>query len=68
MTPYNRITSLAANPHDESHEQHEHPCAEDLVRGSGFDQEVSCSLEVAWVEPWGPWGETLEGQNPEEAD
>lgn len=43
--------------------QHGHPCAEDPGRGSGCDQEVSCSLEGAWVEPWDPCGETLEAQN-----
>jgi len=39
--------TLAANHHGVSHEQHGHPCAEDPGRGSGFDQEVSCSLEGA---------------------
>lgn len=30
---------------------------------SGFDQEVSCSLEAALEEPWDPWGETWVGRN-----
>lgn len=57
---------LTANHHGESHVQHGHPCAEDPGRGSGFDQGVSCSLEGAWVDPWDPCGETLEGQNLKE--
>lgn len=39
--------TLAANRHDESHVLRGHPCAGDPGRGSGFDREVSCSLEGA---------------------
>lgn len=42
---------------------HGHPCAEDPVKGSGFDRGVSCSSEAAWVEPLGPWDGTLAVQN-----
>lgn len=47
MTPNQFDLTLAANRHDGSHVQHGHPCAEDPGRGSGFGQEVSCSLEGA---------------------
>lgn len=56
-------STLAANHRDGSRAQHGHPCAEDPGKGSGFDQEVSCSSEGAGVEPLDPWGETLEARN-----
>lgn len=50
------------NRRDGNRVLHGHPCAEDPERGSGFDREVSCSMEGALVEPCDPSGETLEAQ------
>lgn len=52
----------AVNRRDGNRVHHGHPCAEDPETGSGFDREVSCSMEGALVEPCDPSGETLEAQ------
>lgn len=56
-------STLATNRHDESRARHGLPCAEDPVKGNGFDQGVSCSSVEAWAEPLDPWCGTSEVRN-----